>query len=67
METTDWSKNVLFKGVFGFLFFQNDVDRNVAILKHKDEEITKAIQNMTVEEEVNIDEAIVASCPLYKQ
>lgn len=46
---------------------QSDVERTIMLLQEKDEEIQQVIQKMESRGEVNVDEAVVPSAPLYKQ
>ncbi|XP_070532900.1 tumor susceptibility gene 101 protein-like [Ptychodera flava] len=46
---------------------QNDVEKNIRLLKEKDEEIQKVLSKMEDQEDVNIDDAVVPTAPLYKQ
>lgn len=47
---------------------QADVDRNVDLLKKKDEDLTAALDKMEQQSENNdIDELIVPTAPLYRQ
>lgn len=49
-------------------FQQTDVDRNIELLKKKDEELTEALEKMENQSENNdIDDVIVPTAPLYKQ
>lgn len=48
--------------------FQAEVDRNIELLKKKDEELTEALEKMENQSENNdIDDVIVPTAPLYKQ
>lgn len=50
------------------MLVQADVDRNVDLLKKKDEELTAALDKMEQQSENNdIDELIVPTAPLYRQ
>lgn len=47
---------------------QSDVDRNIELLKRKDEELSEALEKMENQSENNdIDDVIVPTAPLYKQ
>ena len=50
-----------------FSHLQNEVERNVAILQQKDEEIQQLLEKMDGQEQVDIDDAVVPTAPLYKQ
>jgi len=43
------------------------VEENIRQLRQKDEEVRDALTKMESSEEVNIDEVIQPSAPLYKQ
>lgn len=47
--------------------FQNEVERNVTVLKEKEVELDKAISRLSEEEEIDVDEAVTTTAPLYKQ
>lgn len=47
--------------------FQNELERNVTILKEKEVELDKAINRLSEEEEIDVDEAVTTTAPLYKQ
>ncbi|KAI0210696.1 hypothetical protein LSAT2_004542 [Lamellibrachia satsuma] len=46
---------------------QSDVERSIMLLQEKDEEIQQVIQKMENRGDVNVDEAVIPSAPLYKQ
>lgn len=47
---------------------QAEVDRNIELLKKKDEELSEALEKMENQSENNdIDDVIVPTAPLYKQ
>lgn len=47
---------------------QSEVDRNIELLKRKDEELSEALEKMENQSENNdIDDVIVPTAPLYKQ
>lgn len=49
-------------------FLQAEVDRNIDLLKKKDEELSEALEKMENQSENNdIDDVIVPTAPLYKQ
>lgn len=49
-------------------FYQTEVDRNIELLKRKDEELSEALEKMENQSENNdIDDVIVPTAPLYKQ
>ena len=48
--------------------FQAEVDKNIELLKKKDEELSSALEKMENQSENNdIDEVIIPTAPLYKQ
>uniref|UniRef100_A0A8D3CXH8 Tumor susceptibility 101a n=1 Tax=Scophthalmus maximus TaxID=52904 RepID=A0A8D3CXH8_SCOMX len=56
-----------FKNVF-VVVLQTEVDRNIELLKRKDEELSEALEKMENQSENNdIDDVIVPTAPLYKQ
>jgi len=46
---------------------QNEVEHKITLLQEKNEELLAAIAKMENKEEVDIDEAVVPTAPLYKQ
>ncbi|KAK3696962.1 hypothetical protein RRG08_023153 [Elysia crispata] len=46
---------------------KEEISKNIRLLSEKDEEVKEAIQKMEGQEEVNIDEAVVTTTPLYRQ
>ncbi|XP_071943411.1 tumor susceptibility gene 101 protein-like isoform X2 [Antedon mediterranea] len=44
-----------------------EVEQNTALLMRKDEEIKQVLNKMEGQQEIDIDEAVVATAPLYKQ
>lgn len=49
-------------------FHQTEVDRNIELLKRKDDELSEALEKMENQSENNdIDDVIVPTAPLYKQ
>ena len=50
------------------VFLKAEVDRNIDLLKRKDEELSEALEKMENQSENNdIDDVIVPTAPLYKQ
>ena len=47
--------------------FQNDVERNTSLLQEKNEEMTSVLARMENNDELDIDEAVTPTAPLYKQ
>ncbi|XP_059167098.1 tumor susceptibility gene 101 protein-like [Physella acuta] len=46
---------------------QDDLEKNIAILQSKDKEVKDAIQKMESSQDMNIDDAVVTTTPLYRQ
>ncbi|XP_033124479.1 tumor susceptibility gene 101 protein-like [Anneissia japonica] len=46
---------------------QLEVEENIKLLERKDEEVQIILNKMEGQEEIDIDEAVVATAPLYKQ
>lgn len=46
---------------------KGDIDRNISLLRQKDGEVKDAIQKMEGNTEVDIDEAVVTTAPLFRQ
>ena len=53
--------------MFYLYISQNEVERNITILTEKNEEIKNVLSRMENREEVDIDEAVVPTAPLYRQ
>lgn len=52
----------------GLFCFQAEVDKNIELLRKKDEELSSALEKMENQSENNdIDEVIIPTAPLYKQ
>ncbi len=56
--------NLLSKTIFSL---QNQVEQNITLLQSKNDEIKDVLGRMENREEVAIDDAVVATAPLYKQ
>ncbi|KAJ3660829.1 hypothetical protein Zmor_005260 [Zophobas morio] len=46
---------------------QSDLDKNITVLKDKEQELDKAIERLSNEEEIDVDDAVTTTAPLYKQ
>lgn len=46
---------------------QSDLDRSITVLKEKEQELDKAIERLNNEEEIDVDDAVTTTAPLYKQ
>lgn len=54
--------------MLGLFCFQAEVDKNIELLRKKDEELSSALEKMENQSENNdIDEVIIPTAPLYKQ
>ena len=52
---------------FSFSVLQSDVEDSLSRLQLKEQEVRQVLSKMENSEEVNIDEIIQPSAPLYKQ
>lgn len=43
------------------------MDKNITILKDKEQELEKAIERMSEQQPIDVDEAVTTTAPLYKQ
>ncbi|XP_074038833.1 tumor susceptibility gene 101 [Leptinotarsa decemlineata] len=46
---------------------KNDLDRNITLLKDKEQELEKAIERISNQESLDVDDAVTTTAPLYKQ
>lgn len=46
---------------------KNDLDKNITLLKDKEQELDKAIERIGNEESIDVDDAVTTTAPLYKQ
>lgn len=46
---------------------QGDLDRNITVLKDKEQELTSAIERLSGQETIDVDDAVITTAPLYKQ
>ncbi|EEZ99668.1 tumor susceptibility gene 101 protein [Tribolium castaneum] len=46
---------------------KSDLDKNITLLKDKEQELDKAIERLSNEEEIDVDDAVTTTAPLYKQ
>lgn len=44
-----------------------ELERNITILKEKDVELEKSIDELKEQNDVDVDEAVTTTAPLYKQ
>ncbi|RZF47139.1 hypothetical protein LSTR_LSTR005217 [Laodelphax striatellus] len=45
----------------------NELERNISVLKEKEKELEKSISRLSDKEEIDVDEAVTTTAPLYKQ
>lgn len=50
-----------------FDIFQVDIERNITILKDREAELQKAITELDEQGDIDVDEAVTTTAPLYKQ
>lgn len=50
-----------------FYAFQNDLKANIAILEEKEESLKKSLETLEKVDEIDVDEAVTTTAPLYKQ
>jgi ESCRT-I complex subunit TSG101 len=48
-------------------FFQVELDKSITILKDKEQELEKAIERLSEQQPIDVDEAVTTTAPLYKQ
>nr|CAI5861604.1 unnamed protein product [Callosobruchus analis] len=46
---------------------KSDLDRNITLLKDKEQELQKAIERLNNQESIDVDDAVITTAPLYKQ
>lgn len=46
---------------------QKDLDKNITLLKDKELELDKAIEKLSNQESIDVDDAVTTTAPLYKQ
>lgn len=49
------------------LLFQAELERNVTMLREKEQELDKALSRLDEQEPLDVDEAVTTTAPLYKQ
>lgn len=52
---------------FYSLHFQNDLKANITILEEKEESLKKSLETLEKFDEIDVDEAVTTTAPLYKQ
>lgn len=50
-----------------FVVVQNDLDKNITLLKDKEQELTSAIERLSGQDGIDVDDAVITTAPLYKQ
>lgn len=50
-----------------FTLLQEELDKNITMLKDKEQELSKATERLSDEDPVDVDEAVTTTAPLYKQ
>lgn len=53
--------------LFNNILFQTDLEQNLQVLKDKELELEIAVSNLSKEDNINIDDAVTTTAPLYKQ
>ncbi|CAH1179304.1 unnamed protein product [Phaedon cochleariae] len=46
---------------------KNDLDKNITLLQDKEQELDKAIERISNQESIDVDDAVITTAPLYKQ
>lgn len=46
---------------------ENDLNKNITILQDKEQELDKAIERLSNQESIDVDDAVITTAPLYKQ
>ncbi|KAK5642806.1 hypothetical protein RI129_008973 [Pyrocoelia pectoralis] len=46
---------------------ENDLNKNITILQDKEQELEKAIERLSNQEAIDVDDAVITTAPLYKQ
>ena len=46
---------------------EGELKRNIQMLKDKDVELTKSLEQLEQNEDIDVDEAVTTTAPLYKQ
>ena len=49
------------------VLFQVELDKNISILKDKEQELEKEIERLSDQQPIDVDEAVATTAPLYKQ
>ncbi|KAF5301769.1 hypothetical protein FQR65_LT08752 [Abscondita terminalis] len=46
---------------------ENDLNKNITLLQDKEQELDKAIERLSNQESIDVDDAVITTAPLYKQ
>lgn len=46
---------------------QNDLNKNITLLQDKEQELDKAIERLSNQDPIDVDDAVTTTAPLYKQ
>ncbi|KAI4470658.1 tumor susceptibility protein-related [Holotrichia oblita] len=46
---------------------KNDLEKNITVLKDKEQELDKAIERLSQQDSIDVDDAVTTTAPLYKQ
>ncbi|KAF5294148.1 hypothetical protein FQA39_LY13519 [Lamprigera yunnana] len=46
---------------------ENDLNKNITLLQDKEQEFDKAIERLSNQESIDVDDAVITTAPLYKQ
>lgn len=49
------------------IFFQSELEQNIQVLRDKEIELEMAISKLSKEDNIDIDDAVTTTAPLYKQ
>lgn len=49
------------------VLFQVELDKNISVLKDKEQELEKEIERLSDQQPIDVDEAVTTTAPLYKQ
>lgn len=49
------------------VLFQVELDKNISILKDKEQDLEKEIERLSDQQPIDVDEAVTTTAPLYKQ
>jgi ESCRT-I complex subunit TSG101 len=49
------------------IILQSEIGANIILLKQKDGEVKETLSRLENQEQINIDDAVVTTAPLYRQ